>query len=587
MSQKTSPSTQISISTAKFGEVDSVAGSGKTSTLLLRLFHLAGIGIAAEQILVLSFSNAAVNELRRRLLAENANLSQIVIETAHAFANSLIPKQSVLTDKEEQALLSKAIKSVQKYCRKLVRQGKLSATACERRMVLLNELGEQHNLKYVLSFLAVAQAAGITLAQAAEKSQFSDLVPHLKALDAVQTKYAALKKQKGVIDFGDMLHEATDAIREGAPVPFTHILVDEYQDCSPAQVELLVALANRGCSIMVFGDPGQAIYGFGGSCYTPLSSVLDGVKEFSLPKSHRLTVETAALASAIRGLAPDKAIQASRHGSMPVMVTSSSELEQAERIADDIEQLVAAGTPPEQIVVLGRIKALLHPVEQQLLTRQQNSARMQCNRDTKHAIRVLRLVHLVECAKKSGQKITAEMLRHALPRSKCGDDSLWKVAATATKKVQRIPSLEGRYRQCGKVYLKLLGGVRRDRDRQHDINRWEPLCRAYSSAKQMRDGLHSMPKDAVVTGTIHAAKGMEWERVFIVGATDGYLPLYHARDKAQLGEERNLLYVAVTRAREAVRLYHAPCKHARSRQRFETPSAFLSTAEVLKKLQVE
>ncbi len=586
MAQKTSPSTEISISTAKFAEVNAVAGSGKTSTLLMRLLHLAGIGVAPEQMLVLSFSNPAVNQLRHRLLTENANLSQIVIETAHAFANSLIPKQIILTDKEEQALLSKAIKSVQKYCGKLVRQGKLSESAYDRRMVLLNELGEQKNLKYVLSFLAVARAAAITLAQAAEKSQFSDLVPHLKALKAVRTKYAALKKQKRVIDFGDMLHEATDAIREGAPVPFTHILVDEYQDCSPAQVELLVALANSGCSIMVFGDPGQAIYGFGGSSYTPLSKVLDGVRDFSLPKSYRLTVENAALASAILGRAHDHAIQATRHGPMPVMVTSGSELEQAERIADDIEQLIAAGTAPEQIVVLGRIKALLHHVEQQLLTRQQNSARMQCSRDTKHAIRVLRLVYEVWCAEKNGQKITAEMLKSALPRLKATDDQ-WTKGATTMKKVQRIPSLEGRYRQSGKVYLRLLGGVRRHPDIQHDINRWEPHCRAHSSPKQMCDALRAMPKDAVVTGTIHAAKGMEWEHVFIVGATDGYLPIYHARDKAQLGEERNLLYVAVTRAREAVRLYHAPCKHARSRQRFENPSAFLASAAVRETLQLE
>ena len=103
----------------------------------------------------------------------------------------------------------------------------------------------------------------------------------------------------------------------------------------------------------------------------------------------------------------------------------------------------------------------------------------------------------------------------------------------------------------------------------------------------MRDALRAMPKETIVTGTIHAAKGLEWEHVFIVGATDGYLPLYHARDKAQLGEERNLLYVAVTRAREAVRLYHAPCKHAKSRQRFESPSTFLTKAAVRETLQVE
>jgi DNA helicase-2/ATP-dependent DNA helicase PcrA len=535
---------------------------------------------------VLSFSNTAVTELRHRLNSKNPNLSQVVIKTAHAFSNSFVAKKSILTDKDAQALLSKAIKSVRQDCRKLVRQGKLSESVYGRREKLLNELGEQQNLKYVLSFLAVAQAAGITLAQAAEKSQYSALVPHLPALKAIRTKYAAIKKQKGVIDFGDMLYQATDAIRAGAPVPFTHILVDEYQDCSPAQVQLLVALANSGCSIMVFGDPGQAIYGFGGSSYTPLSTVLDGVTEYSLPKSHRLTVENAALASAILGLAPDQAIQATRHGPAPILVSSGSELEQAERIADDIEQLIAAGTPPEQIVILGRIKALLHPVEQQLLTRQLNSARMQCSRDTKHAIRVLRLVHLVGRAERNGDKFTVEMLKNALPRLKATDDQ-WTKGATTMKKVHRTPSLEGRYRQCGKQYLRLLGGVRCDRDLQHDINRWEPHCRAHSSAKQMRDALRAMPKSAVITGTIHAAKGLEWAHVFIVGATDGYLPLYHAREKAQLGEERNLLYVAATRARETMRFYHAPCNHAKSRQRFETTCSFLTKAAVLQALQLE
>jgi DNA helicase-2/ATP-dependent DNA helicase PcrA len=103
----------------------------------------------------------------------------------------------------------------------------------------------------------------------------------------------------------------------------------------------------------------------------------------------------------------------------------------------------------------------------------------------------------------------------------------------------------------------------------------------------MRDELRAMPKEAIVTGTIHAAKGLEWEHVFIVGATDGYLPLYHARDKAQLSEERNLLYVVVTRAREAVRLYHAPSNHARSRQHFESPCTFLTKAAVHETLQVE
>lgn len=605
MAQKASSCIQISKSSAKRAEVNSVAGSGKTSTLLMRLMYWAGLGIPADKILVLSFSKAAVGELRRRtrvMLATadvtvsntnqtgsaNTNLSQVTIKTAHAFAKGMLGKQKVLTDKMAKALLSRAIKSVQKDCQKSRRQGKISEATYGRRMEPLDELGEQQNLAYVLKFLAAARAGAMKLAKTAQKPQFADLLPHLKALGVVRKKYAEIKKQKGVIDYGDMLFQATDAIQTGAPVPYTHILVDEYQDCSPAQVVMLAALANRdGCSIMVFGDPGQAIYGFGGSCYTPFSSVLDNVQEFSLPVSHRLTAENAALASAIRQLPPDQAIQAKRHGPTPVFVTSNSEIEQAERIADDIQQLIASGTPPENIAVLGRIRALLHPVEQVLLANGVDSTRMGVKRDSRHALRVLCLVRMVARAEKSGVAITPEQLRQAFPRLVVSKDSLWSDAVKALKKVIRSSSKEGRYRLCGKAYLRLQGGVRSDHDRHHDVNRWETLCRAYASPKKMRDAVLAMNKQAVVTGSIHAAKGMEWDHVFVVGATNGYMPIYFAHgDKAAKGEERNLLYVAVTRSRETVRLYHAPCNHARSRQRFDEPSRFLNPI-VLNTLQVD
>lgn len=338
---------------------------------------------------------------------------------------------------------------------------------------------------------------------------------------------------------------------------------------------------------MVFGDPGQAIYGFGGSCYTPLSNVLNNVQELSLPNSHRLSVENAELASAIRQLPPDQAIQAKRNGPPPVLLTSNSEIEQAERIADDIQQLIDSGTPPEQIVVLGRIKALLHAVEQVLLANGVHSTRLGVKRNHWHALRVLRLVRMVTRAEKSGMAITPEQLRQAFPRLVASEDSVWTEAAKALKKIQRISSLEGRYRLCGNAYLRLQGGVRKDSERRHDVNRWEPLCRAHSSARKMRNAILAMDKHAVVTGTIHAVKGMEWDHVFVVGATDGYLPIYFAHgDNAALGEERNLLYVAVTRSRETVRLYHAPCNHARSRQSFDEHSRFLDEA-VLDSLELD
>ena len=418
-------------------------------------------------------------------------------------------------------------------------------------------------------------------------SQFADLAPYVRVLTAVRHYYTKIKKQCGVIDFGDMLHLATTAIRNGAPMPYTHILVDEYQDCSPAQVHLLAELAQLdGRSIMVFGDPDQAIYGFGGSSYTPLSSVIDGVTETRLPHSWRLHAQNAALASAIAQHSPDQAIQSNRDGEKPVLVYADTETEQINRVALDIKQLIDGGTQPEQIVVLARKNALLTPIEQTLLAQGVMTKRNGLERRRKHALRVLRMVHVMARCETRATKITPAMLKTAFKWSAEIEDHRWIKEPKALKNMLRVPSLEGRYRLCAKAYVRLHGGVRRNKELRVDVNRWEPICRAHSSARSMRDAVLVMDKRAVVTGSIHSAKGGEWDHVFVVGVTEGHLPDHRSRDKSSRDEERRLLFVAVTRARETVRLYHSPASDARSRRRFGDLSSFLTPA-VMKTLRVE
>ena len=142
-------------------------------------------------------------------------------------------------------------------------------------------------------------------------------------------------------------------------------------------------------------------------------------------------------------------------------------------------------------------------------------------------------------------------------------------------KAARLPSLEGRYRACEEAYLRVLGGVRANTEVHHDLNRWIPICRDHANAIEMRQALKAPDKPVIKSMAIHAAKGREWGHVFVVGVADGQLPFYMARDEQMMAEERRLLYVAVTRARETVRVYHAPMVHARSRKRFEKLSRFL------------
>lgn len=608
MNSKLSASDLIINTRAKRVEVLASPGSGKTHTLIERIQHLLSTGVLAQEILVLSFSNVSVNEVRRRMNTQHSNLeakkiklgqaadsntdfSEITVKTAHGFAFGVIHNSGgnvkVLSEKAACTLLGKAMRSARKDCRKSVLWPDISQTLRSRRLQQLEELSELPQIKLVLGLLSVVQASKVKLLAATEMSQFEGLKRYFNVLLAVRRQFAAIKKKLGVVDYGDMLAHAVTAIGGGASVPFTHILVDEYQDCSAAQTHLLAKLAGLdGRSIMVFGDPYQAIFHFAGASYTPLSSVLKGVQKLNLPVSRRLTAQTAALASAVAQHSAKQAIQTSRDGDSPVLVQDDSLAGQTKHVVQDIQQLIASGTPPEQIVVLARTKALLAPVEQLLLAENVLTKRKGIKRNRKHALRVLKLVRLIERNEKAKAVFKPEMLCLALPNLADMDDGHWNREFLALKKVARVQSLEGRYRLCAKVYLRLMGGAKANAELRADINRWEPWCRGHENALAMRAAVKAIDIRGVTTGTIHSAKGGEWDHVLVVGVTDGLLPLYLARDEQSLGEERNLLYVAITRARDTVRLYHAPTDHARSRQRFENISRFIDEPVVREALLI-
>lgn len=561
-------SDQIAVTSARLAEVDASPGSGKTTALIRRADHLVK-SIDPSQILVLSFSNAAVRELKQRMRTDtrkSARLSSITVQTCHAFALQLLKQKRVLTPKQEHEVLVLALKSVRKTAK--------TDKALEQVDGLL-----QSHIKTVLDFISVARASKLSTSETVAMSRFKSLAPYARVLRAVRAAYSAQKKSRKSIDYADMLELATVAMKT-SEIPYAHILVDEYQDCSPAQTRLLVRLAEKGCHIMTFGDAAQAIFGFSGAHYTPLSSVLDDVKQMALPTSHRLTSQIAATASAVAQ--HQSPIQTYNKGERPLLFKDKSQTEQTARIVKHIRALIADGATSKDIVVLARVRASLHPVESLLLAQGVPTTRRTSIRKRVHVLRVLKLVRFIErWEKNDSKKIKVDLLRATLPDG-IADECRWKAAALELKKVVGTPSFEGRFGLCVKAYLRLMGGIRTNKELQADINRWIPISRGYKNAREMTSGIKSMTTETVETSTIHAAKGGEWKHVFIVGATEGVLPIYSACDSRDLLEERNLMYVAITRAKSTVSIYHAPTNHARSRQKFDGLSRFLAEPEVRK-----
>ena len=591
--------------TLPYVEVVAKPGSGKTATLMQRLAHLVRFGVSVRKILVLSFSNDAVGEIRRREVQlgtmharkARAKLSvdgaQPVMMTAHAFARSVVERAGGCGDVITPSVAATLLKSALRRCLQDSHRQKLwsllDTLQRRKRVELVRRLLKHPELlSLLLSAMQFAQAAQLELGDVMVTPQFADdLKPFAVIAPAVLRRHRLAKKTAGHIDFGDMLEHAIAALGDGrASIPFTHVLVDEYQDCSAAQTQLLAALAQRGCQLMVFGDPEQAIYGFGGNGYTPLREIVDGAKVMSLPESHRLHAQNAALAMAVANARTSK-IVTQRQGTLPVLIRSRDLTDQTQSVVRDIERLLDQGVDPSGIAVLARTRAFLAPVEQRLLATGLNAEQQGIKRDLRHAKRILRLVALVERHTQRQKPIDPDKVAHVLRHvTFTGPQPCWNSVVRSLKRAARSPSLEGRYRACGDVYLHAMGGMRANTEVHHDLNRWAPICRNHARATDMLRALKLPDKTVIQTMTIHAAKGREWDHVFVVGVADGQLPLYLAKGKKMLAEERRLLYVAITRARESLRLYFAQVDHARSQQRFEMRSRFLRPPLVMRTVRV-
>ncbi len=564
--------------TLPYVEVVAKPGSGKTTTLMQRLAHLVRCGISVRKILVLSFSNEAVRVIGRRWVQHgtkharkasaksNADEAQPVMMTAHAFARSVVARAGGYGDVITPSVATALLKSALRRCLQDAHRKKLwfrldTRQRRKRTQLVRTLLKDSELLALLLSAMQFAQAAQIPLGDVMIGTKFADqLKPFTVIAPAVLRRYRHAKQAAGHIDFGDMLESAIRALGDGCVrIPFTHVLVDEYQDCSAAQTQLLASLAQHGCDLMVFGDPEQAIYGFGGNGHTPLCEIVDDANVMSLPLSHRLHAENAALATAVVNARTSK-IVTQRRGTQPVLVRSRDLTDQTHSVVRHIEQLLDQGVDPSRIAVLARTRAFLGPVEQRLLAMGLDAVQQGITRDLRHAQCVLRLVKLVEWHARRQESIDPDEVAHVLCNVTFADPQLsLDSLARRLERAARSPSLEGRYRACVDMYLHVLGGVRANTEVHHDLNRWAPICRNHACAAEMLPALKQPDKPAVQTMTIHAAKGREWDHVLVVGVADGQLPLYLSKGTSMLAEERRLLYVAITRARESLRLAARDC----------------------------
>lgn len=368
--------------------------------------------------------------------------------------------------------------------------------------------------------------------------------------------YEEVKDARGVVDFEDVLvllgHmlESRRDVAEEVRGQYRHFVVDEYQDVSPAQQYLLDQWLGGRPELCVVGDPSQTIYSFTGATPHHLLTFAQkhpGARVVRLVRDYRSTPQVVDLANrllAVKGRRRGSELEliAQRPAGPPVGFTAYDDDEaEASAIAARIGRLIAAGTPASEIAVLYRTNAQSEAFEQALadagigyLVR--GGERFFARKEVRDALVLLR-----GAARSMADVPLGEAVRDVL------GSAGWSPEPPAARGAvrERWDSMQ--------AIVSLADDVAR-----------EPTATLVSLVAELDEraaAQHAPAVDGVTLASLHAAKGLEWDAVFLAGLSEGLMPISLAETEAAVAEERRLLYVGITRAREHLDLSYARARN--------------------------
>jgi DNA helicase-2/ATP-dependent DNA helicase PcrA len=531
------------------------AGTGKTRAITYRIAYAALSGtVDPAHVLALTFTVRAAGELRGRL--RQLGTGQVRASTFHAAAlrqlNYFWPR--VVGGRPPQLIGSKAglVREAAKRARVRLdgSPGALADAAAEiewAKAIQVRPDGYAH----------AAAAAGRSAGAGADN------------LAAVYAAYEDLRRERHLIDFESVLEltaailidsrAAADQVRD----TFRHFVVDEYQDVNPLQKLLLDAWLGARDDLCVVGDPNQVIYSFTGatsSYLTGFTAEFPGATVVRLVRDYRSTPQVVAVANQLIKSAAPLAAQRPP-GPRPVLTEYPDDSEEAAGLADRVRALLAAGVPAREIAILVRVNADTERFELALAEAGlpyviRGAERFYERPVIRQALVLLRGAARGETAGESGDSLP-DSVRHVL---------------TGIGLSPRPPSaLRGA--AATRENWESLAAIAQLADEMHAARPEATLADFSAELAERADLGHAPAVDGVTLASMHAAKGLEWDAVLLPGLVEGLMPIVHARTAEAVEEERRLLYVAVTRAREHLYLSWSPARAAggrggRQRSRF-------------------
>jgi len=543
------------------------AGTGKTRAITYRIAYAALSGtVDPAHVLALTFTVRAAGELRGRLRQLGAG--QVRASTFHAAAlrqlNYFWPR--VVGGRPPQLIDSKA--------------GLVREAAKRARVRLDGSAGALADAAAEIEWAKVLQIRpdGYALAAAAAGRQAAAAAGNLAAVYAA---YEDLRRERHLIDFESVLEltaailidsrAAADQVRD----TFRYFVVDEYQDVNPLQKLLLDAWLGDRDDLCVVGDPNQVIYSFTGatsSYLTGFTAEFPGATVVRLVRDYRSTPQVVAVANQlIKSASP---LSAQRPpGPRPVLTEYPDDTAEAAGMADRVRALLAAGVPAIQIAVLVRVNADTERFELALAEAGLPYVIRGAERFYERPVVRQALVLLRGAARGEGVA-RGEGTARDEGAAEPGDplpDSVRHVL-TGIGLTPRAPS-GPRGNTAARENWESLAAIAQLADEMHAARPEATLAHFSAELAQRADLGHAPAVDGVTLASMHSAKGLEWDAVLLPGLVEGLMPIVHARTAAAVEEERRLLYVAVTRAREHLYLSWSSARAAggrggRQRSRF-------------------
>jgi DNA helicase-2/ATP-dependent DNA helicase PcrA len=522
------------------------AGTGKTRAITHRIAYAAVIGtMDPQKVLALTFTSRAAGEMRTRL--RSLGVPTVAARTIHSAALKQLIYfwPSVFGGRVPELMTAKA-GFIGEAINRAGLAGELRATSRE----LMRDIASE------IEWAKVSQVSPEDFVNEIEQRMQKPRVAADK-LAKVYAAYESVKKQELAIDFEDVLLltaamlEQERTVRERVQDQYRYFTIDEYQDISPIQQRLINAWLGSRQDICVVGDPAQTIYSFAGATPVFLNSFtkrFPDAEVIRLSTGYRSTPEITFAANALlrHGSMGQELVALNDHGSKPSVDGYANEEAEIAGVLAQITDLLKSGTAAQEIAILART-----------------------NNQLKGAERSMNKLDLPYQVRSTERFFDRQDVRDFLKEVR-------RASVLPTEGVTWIDELRTLAQPflTGESIDGIAGLLHLARELDADSGFSPKTLRGYLREIADRVQQNNPPTMPVVTlATLHAAKGLEWERVFLIGASEGILPLESGstgQSDAVIEEERRLFYVGMTRAKVDLHISHR-----------QNPSRFLRESGLL------